>query len=153
MKRRFQTIFNENNIRIVDDYAHHPTEIKATLNSALTIKKKGLANRIVAVFQPHRYTRFHGLWEDFKTCFDNADEIFVIDVYPAGEAPIAGFLSQDFCTQTGFKYLDGNMEYAVSKLTPQIREGDFIIGLGAGSINTFTKFLAESLRKEVCQKN
>lgn len=153
MKRRFQTIFNENNIRIVDDYAHHPTEIKATLNSALTIKKKGLANRIVAVFQPHRYTRFHGLWEDFKTCFENADEVFVIDVYPAGEAPIEGFLSQDFCTQTGFKYLDGNIEYAVSKLLPLLNEGDLVIGLGAGSINMFTKILAENLREKECLKS
>src|SRR3990172_3198746 len=90
VKRRFTTTGIVNNVTVIDDYAHHPVEIASTLRAgrdALSSKSKG---RIIAVVQPHRYTRLSSLFEEFCACFENADAIIVADVYSAGEEPIAG---------------------------------------------------------------
>ncbi|HYL79442.1 MAG TPA: UDP-N-acetylmuramate--L-alanine ligase, partial [Candidatus Acidoferrum sp.] len=84
--RRFQIKGEPNGILVVDDYAHHPTEIQATLNAA----KRGFGRRLIALFQPHRYTRTQALLKDFHTAFYQADRLFVTEIYPAGEAPIPG---------------------------------------------------------------
>ena len=141
MKRRFQLAAEVNGIKIIDDYAHHPTEIEATLKSAKELKDKKIVKRIVAIFQPHRYTRLHGLWDEFKTCFANADKIYVTDVYPAGESPIVGYSASDFCEQTGYKYLGGTLEEVAISLDGKFQEGDIILALGAGSIVKLSQIL------------
>ena len=84
--RRFELKKTVRDIMIIDDYAHHPTEIRATLDAA----KKGWHRRVVAVFQPHRYSRLAHLQTRFATAFNQADVLIVTEVYPAGEAPIPG---------------------------------------------------------------
>ncbi len=146
MKRRFQLAAEINGIKIVDDYAHHPTEIEATLKSAKEIKDKKIVKRIVAIFQPHRYTRLHGLWDEFKTCFANADKVYVVDVYPAGEKPIFGYGAKEFCEQTGYTYLSGTLENAAKLLDNQFSEGDLVLDLGAGSIVQLSQILKDRLK-------
>tara|TARA_R110002124_G_scaffold91372_3_gene232660 strand:+ start:62 stop:1525 length:1464 start_codon:yes stop_codon:yes gene_type:complete len=91
VKRRFTTTGVVNDIRIIDDYAHHPEEIKAVLSTARDIvRRESKGGRVIAVMQPHRYSRLSGLFDDFCKCFDAADEVLVADVYTAGETPIAG---------------------------------------------------------------
>lgn len=141
MKRRFQLAAEINGIKIIDDYAHHPTEIEATLKSAKELKDKKIVKRIIAIFQPHRYTRLHGLWDEFKTCFANADKIFVTDVYPAGESPIDGYNASDFCAQTGYNYLAGDLENVAIALDGEFQEGDIVLALGAGSIVKLSQIL------------
>ena len=86
VKRRFTKVGEVNGITVIDDYGHHPVEISAVLKAARTTTK----NRVIAVVQPHRYSRLQSLFEEFCTCFNDADHVVVADVYPAGEAPIDG---------------------------------------------------------------
>ncbi|MDD3593497.1 MAG: UDP-N-acetylmuramate--L-alanine ligase [Candidatus Gastranaerophilales bacterium] len=148
MKRRFQLIYDTNSIKVVDDYAHHPTEVLATLKSADELKSKGLVNRVIVIFQPHRYSRLHGLWEDFKTCFQFTDKVFITEVYPAGESPIEGFNAKDFCEETGFTYAQGSFDEVLEQVYPYIKEGDIVLGLGAGSITKLTAKIVDRLKNE-----
>jgi len=145
MKRRFQLAAEVSGIKLIDDYAHHPTEIEATLKSAKELKDKKIVKRIVAIFQPHRYTRLHGLWDEFKTCFANADLAFVTDVYPAGESPIEGYGAKEFCEQTGYTYLAGSLEEVASQLDGIFEEGDIVLALGAGSIVKLAQILKDRI--------
>ena len=90
--RRLERKGEKNGVLVIDDYGHHPTEIKATL-AAL----KNLGRRIVVIFQPHRYSRTQMLWDEFGQSFSNADEVFIADIYPAGEDPIDGVSAQLIC--------------------------------------------------------
>ena len=87
VKRRFTKTGEANGITVIDDYGHHPVEIAAVLKAARAGRRKG---KVIAVVQPHRYTRLHNLFEDFCTCFNDADTVIVADVYAAGEQPIEG---------------------------------------------------------------
>src|SRR5690606_26442754 len=86
VKRRFTNVGEVDGVTIIDDYGHHPTEINATLQAAKQVSK----GRVIAVVQPHRYTRVRDLFEEFCKCFNHADKVMVLDVYPAGEEPIEG---------------------------------------------------------------
>ena len=86
MKRRFTRTGEWNGVTIIDDYGHHPVEIAAVLKAA----RESTKGQVIAVVQPHRYTRLQSLFEPFSTCFNDADAVIVADVYPAGEAPIEG---------------------------------------------------------------
>src|SRR5215813_7239000 len=86
VSRRFTKVGEARGITVIDDYAHHPVEIAAVLSAARTATR----GRVIAVVQPHRYTRLANLFEEFCTCFNDADHVIVADVYPAGEAPIEG---------------------------------------------------------------
>ena len=97
MGRRFQKVGEFNNIKIYDDYAHHPSEIKTTLASVKNAVKD--KNRVVAIFQPHRYSRLHGLWEEFKNSFTYADKLIITDVFPAGEEEIKDINSKTFTNE------------------------------------------------------
>ena len=139
MGRRFQKVGEINGIKIYDDYAHHPTEIKATLDAAAS--KFGKDN-VVAVFQPHRYTRLQSLWNEFKTAFDNANRVIVTDVYAASEDPIKGISGEKFAQDlVGSEYLSGDMKSVAKKLLPTLKQGDVVIGLGAGTITNLGKEL------------
>ncbi len=93
VKRRFTKVGQFNGANIIDDYAHHPVEIKATLETA-KITKTHNKSRIIAIFQPHKYSRLENLFDDFVACFKEADIIYVLDVYAAGEQPINGINSE-----------------------------------------------------------
>lgn len=135
VQRRFQIKVERRGIMVVDDYGHHPTEIKATLQAA----KTGWEKRVVAVFQPHRYSRTVSLFDDFLTAFYQADHLVVTDVYSAGEQPVQGFdgaaLTRGI-VEHGHKnahYVSGQ-QAVVDHLKRHVREGDIVITLGAGNI-------------------
>ena len=142
MGRRFQLVKEFDGIQIIDDYAHHPSEIKATLSASRNIHK----GRIVAIFQPHRYTRFKGLWGDFLSSFDDADIVFVTDVWRAGDEPIEGFDSSDFAEQLGARctHLKGSMAEISAEIAKFIKPDDMVLTLGAGDITNIGKFIYEN---------
>jgi UDP-N-acetylmuramate--alanine ligase len=135
IQRRFQIKGEKKGILVVDDYGHHPVEIMATLKAART----GWAKRIVAVFQPHRYTRTQALFKDFLTAFYDADVLILTDIYPAGEDRIEGVESKalfEGLREYGHKdvtYLSDKKE-VVEHLLRVISPGDLVITLGAGDI-------------------
>ena len=141
MGRRFQKVCEINGVEVYDDYAHHPTEIKATLDAAAS--KFGQEN-IVAVFQPHRYTRLKSLWKEFKNAFLEADRVVVTDVYAASEDPIEGISGQAFAKDLGAEYIGGNMQEVAEKLLPTLENGNIVIGLGAGTITALGKELEKA---------
>ena len=155
MGRRFQKVADFRQIEIIDDYAHHPTEIISTLNAVENINKK-----IVAIFQPHRFTRLKGLWNEFTDCFLNAkiSTLFVTDVYCASEEPIEGINSENFVknlVEKGFKgdvfYVDGTIEQAAKKIHPKLEENSIVFTFGAGDITKMGKSL-ESLENSQIKK-
>ncbi|MFQ5645706.1 MAG: UDP-N-acetylmuramate--L-alanine ligase [bacterium] len=133
--RRFQVKGESGGVLVIDDYGHHPTEIKATLAAA----RNGWARRIVAVFQPHRYTRSRDLLQEFYTAFYQADLLVVTGIYPAGEAPIPGISGQTIVEgvkEHGHKNVVYEPEFGkISSLVAGLVEpGDMVITLGAGDI-------------------
>jgi UDP-N-acetylmuramate--alanine ligase len=135
--RRFQFKGEEKGVTVIDDYGHHPTEIKATLSAA----RIGAPNRrIVVLFQPHRYTRTNDLMDEFASAFNNADVLFVTDIYAASETPIDG-INAEVLTGRIKSYGHKNAEYvgalegAPEILREHVREGDLVITLGAGSVH------------------
>lgn len=141
MGRRFQHVCDlEYDIKVYDDYAHHPTEIKAVLDAAST--KFGKEN-IVAIFQPHRYTRLKGLWQEFKCAFPNTGRVIVTDVYEASEDPIEGITGENFAKEIKAEHLSGTMEEVAKQLLPTLKKGNIVVGLGAGTITALGKYLKE----------
>ena len=130
----------KNGIKVYDDYAHHPTEIKAVLDAAST--KFGKEN-IVAVFQPHRYTRLKGLWNEFKESFSDAGRVVVTDVYEASETPIEAITGENFAKEISAEHFSGKIDNVAEKLFPTLKEGSIVIGLGAGTITSLGKYLKE----------
>lgn len=152
-RRRFQLIGEAEGIAIYDDYAHHPTEVKATLKAA---RGGWPARRIIAVFQPHRYTRTMFLHREFGEAFDEADVIVLSDIYSAGEAPIKGVTGRLIAEQVR-KKTDKKVAYIPRKekipeyLMSVIKSGDIIVVMGAGDIYTIAKELfyrLSSVKKE-----
>src|SRR5687768_3052727 len=134
--RRFQFKGTANGITVVDDYGHHPTEILATLSAA---KNSAGGRRTVVVFQPHRYTRTQELFDEFALAFNNADLLFVLDIYAASEQPIEGVTAEvltENIRRFGHKNANyiGAMETATAKVVPRLQEGDLVITLGAGTV-------------------
>lgn len=141
MGRRFQKVCEFDGITVYDDYAHHPTEIRATLEAASL--KYGKEN-IVAVFQPHRYTRLKGLWKDFLNAFADSERVIVTDVYAASEDVIEGINGSNFAHDLSAEYLKGSIEEVAKKLLPTLKKGDIVVGLGAGTITSLGKELEKA---------
>jgi len=146
MGRRFQKIGTVNGVTVYDDYAHHPQEIKASLKTL----KDGINGRgkVIAVFQPHRFTRLKNLWNDFKKAFDNADMLFVLDVYSAGEKPEDGITAENFVkdlNRENIFYIKGSIKEAASKIAPYLQTGSYVMTLGAGDVTNLGRYLIESL--------
>jgi UDP-N-acetylmuramate--alanine ligase len=147
--RRFQFRGEAGGVLVVDDYGHHPTEIKATLAAA----KIGSGGRhIVVLFQPHRYSRTHDLMEEFARSFNNADTLFVTDIYAASEEPIEGVTAEALTTAIKrFGHKDvryvGALENAAEMLRDQVQPGDLVITLGAGTVNRVSEQLLTLLRE------
>jgi len=136
-ERRFQFKGEEQGVTVVDDYGHHPTEIKATLSAA---RIGAPSRRIVVLFQPHRYSRTNDLMDEFASAFNNADMLLVTDIYAASETPIEG-INAEVLTGRIKSYGHKNAEYvgalegAAENLRGKVREGDLVITLGAGSVH------------------
>lgn len=147
--RRFQLKAQANDILLIDDYAHHPTEILTTLKAA----RDGWNRRIVAVFQPHRYTRLYHLFNEFANCFENADVVVLTDIYPAGEKPIQNVSSERLAEAIIGKEVifHQDIDSLPEKVLSIVRPGDMVLFLGAGSITTAAthaaKLLEESAQK------
>lgn len=137
VKRRFQIVGESKDVMIVDDYAHNPAKIKATLRAA----KDGWKRRTVAVFQPHRYTRTKFLRKEFLDAFEDADLLLVSEVYSAGEVPIPGVTGEDLAGEIRRAHPEksvlfaGTEEEMVKKLLESVAPGDIVITLGAGDIH------------------
>ncbi|HEV8591666.1 MAG TPA: UDP-N-acetylmuramate--L-alanine ligase [Pyrinomonadaceae bacterium] len=148
--RRFQFKGEVGGITVIDDYGHHPTEILATLSAA---KNGAGGKRTVVVFQPHRYSRTQELFDEFALAFNNADVLFVLDIYAASEQPIEG-ISAEVLTENIKKYGHKNVSYigdietAASKVAPVLREGDLVITLGAGSVTRLSEEIIEQLKSK-----
>ncbi|MDK2784160.1 MAG: UDP-N-acetylmuramate--alanine ligase [Bacillota bacterium] len=147
--RRFELVGKVGGIYVVDDYGHHPTEIKATLSAA----KLGHFNRIICVFQPHRYTRTKFLHREFGTAFGQADELIITDIYPAGEAPIAGVSSKlivdAVAAQDGpYPVYIPELKDVVPYLLGRVRPGDLVLTVGAGNVWTIGVELVAALGQQ-----
>jgi UDP-N-acetylmuramate--alanine ligase len=134
--RRFQVRGEAAGVLVVDDYGHHPTEIRATLEALRTLAG---GRRTVVLFQPHRYTRTRFLWDEFCRCFALADVLLLTDVYAAGEEPIEGVSSHSLAAalaESGHPQAEwaGGLEQASERLAQVVREGDVVLTLGAGSV-------------------
>lgn len=141
MGRRFQFVCElKDGVKVYDDYAHHPTEIKAVLDASSA--KFGKEN-IVAIFQPHRYTRLKGLWDEFKGAFANANRVIVTDVYEASEDPIEGITGENFAKEIGVEHFKGSIEAVAEQLLPTLKTNNIVVGLGAGTITNLGKYLKE----------
>jgi UDP-N-acetylmuramate--alanine ligase len=147
VKRRFTRVGEWNGAVIIDDYAHHPVEIAAVLRAA----RESAKGQIIAVMQPHRYTRLHDLFEQFCTCFNDADAVIIAPVYPAGEQPIAGADRDSLVTGLrahGHKQaipLNGPEKLA-GLIKGMAKPGDYVVCLGAGSITQWAYALPGELK-------
>jgi UDP-N-acetylmuramate--alanine ligase len=146
VKRRFTRTGEWNGVVVIDDYGHHPVEIAAVLRAA----RESTSGQVIAIVQPHRYTRLAALFEPFCTCFNDADTVMVAHVYPAGEAPIAG-ADRDALVMglraRGHRQvvaLDGPSEIA-ARVRQLARSGDIVVFLGAGSITQWAYALPSEL--------
>jgi len=145
-KRRFERRYDGEGIVVVDDYAHHPTEIRATIAAAKTLGFK----RVIAAFQPHRYTRTQALQPEFGSAFYEADKLFLTEIYPAGEKPIPGVTGATVrdtviaAGQVDVTY-ERDLQKLVHHLTVEARAGDLILVMGAGDIYKVAQTVAEKL--------
>jgi UDP-N-acetylmuramate--alanine ligase len=142
--RRFQLKGCARGVNVVDDYGHHPTEIRATLSAA---KESGYAH-VHVIFQPHRYTRTRDLMSEFATAFDDADTVQVLDIYAASEDPIAGVDAPALVRAIGRKEVQyaSSFEEAVHRAVAQAADGDVILTLGAGSVSQASTLVLEELQ-------
>ncbi len=149
VQRRFQIKGEAKGIIVVDDYGHHPTEVKATLAAAAS----GLERRVVVVFQPHRYTRTQHLLEEFFTAFNQADKLIMMDIYAAGEKPIPG-VSGEALYEGIKKHGHRDVTYIADKekiadhMAEVLRRGDLMITLGAGDVWKIGEQVLERLNSQ-----
>lgn len=147
VKRRFTRTGEWNGVAIIDDYGHHPVEIAAVLKAA----RESTSSKVIAVVQPHRYTRLQSLFEEFCTCFNDADAVIVADVYAAGEAPIAGIDRDHFVLglrahgHRNVIALDGAAQLA-GVVRNIAGRGDYVVCLGAGNITQWAYALPDELK-------
>ena len=146
--RRFQLRGVASGVSVIDDYGHHPTEIKATLAAA---RQCGF-RKIHVIFQPHRYTRTRDLMEEFTTAFGDADSLFVLDIYAASEQPIEGITGEALAhriREAGGQHVEyaGSFSGAVDSVSSLAEDGDMILTLGAGSVSQLGPAILEKLKQ------
>ncbi|MDE3080236.1 MAG: UDP-N-acetylmuramate--L-alanine ligase [Paracoccaceae bacterium] len=151
VNRRFTKVAEVNGVTIIDDYGHHPVEIAAVLKAARQAVSEHAGARVIAVHQPHRYTRLHALFEDFCTCFNEADVVAIAEVYAAGEDPIPGASRDDLVAGLiahGHRHARAILDEAdLARLVKeQARPGDIVVCLGAGTISTWAHGLPERMK-------
>ena len=148
--RRFEVRGEERGILVVDDYGHHPEEIRATLRAA----REGFARRLLVAFQPHRYSRTRDLFDDFLGAFDDADLLLLTEIYPAGETPVAGVTGEALYQALKRRgHLDirwvAGRERLAQTIVEVVRPGDLVLVLGAGDISRTADELLAMLRTGV----
>jgi UDP-N-acetylmuramate--alanine ligase len=146
VKRRFTPTGEWNGVKVFDDYGHHPVEIKAVLKAA----RESCPGKVVAIAQPHRYTRLHDLFNDFASCFNDADTVMVAPVYAAGEDPIEGVSSEALVARIrAGGHRDARAISGPADIEPAVRAiarpGDFVVFLGAGNITQWAYALPGEL--------
>ena len=154
--RRFHLRGRAAGVSVIDDYGHHPTEIRATLAAAKTCG----FGKIHVVFQPHRYTRTRDLMEEFRAAFGDADSLFVLDIYAASEKPIEGITAEALARSIGStggsnagsggrsaQYVSSFAD-AVSAAAAAAQDGDMILTLGAGSVSQLGPMILEKLKEQ-----
>lgn len=145
-KRRFEIRMDDGDFMLVDDYGHHPSEIKATLETARQVAR----GRVLVAFQPHRYTRTQALQKEFGPCFDLADRVWITEIYPASEKPIPG-VSGQLLVDSAKVHGHSGVEYHESmatlheKMAAELQPGDLLLTLGAGNIHECGTRLAADL--------
>ncbi|MGA0541640.1 UDP-N-acetylmuramate--L-alanine ligase [Neotabrizicola sp. VNH66] len=150
VNRRFTKVAEVNGVTIIDDYGHHPVEISAVLKAARQAVSATPGARVIAIHQPHRYSRLSGLFEDFCTCFNEADVVAIADVYAAGEDPIPGASRDDLVAGLiahGHRHARACLDEAdLARLfREQARPGDIFVCLGAGTISAWANALPAKL--------
>lgn len=149
VQRRFTLRGTAAGVRVIDDYGHHPAEIKAVLNAALQVAQK----RIAVLFQPHRYTRTQALFEQFLTAFDHADLLYIMDIYPASERPIEGVSGEAVCKgiqsrgHKSCRFLSDRKTIPL-EIARDLQEGDMLITLGAGDVTRLGPEILEELQRK-----
>jgi UDP-N-acetylmuramate--alanine ligase len=146
VKRRFTKTGEARGVTVIDDYGHHPVEIAAVLTAA----RQASRGRVIAVVQPHRYTRLHSLFDGFATCFNDADAVLVADVYSAGEQPIEGVNAEALVQgmrERGHRHVEymPDPKNLAQQIAPMVRAGDLVVCLGAGSITYWAQSLPSEL--------
>jgi UDP-N-acetylmuramate--alanine ligase len=142
--RRFTVVGEIDGVALVDDYGHHPAEIRATLAAA----RRAYNGRVITVFQPHRYTRTQSLFDEFARAFNDCDELLVVPVYAAGEQPIAGVsagrLAEAIATHGhhNVRYFD-DLNLVAETLAADLTSGDVIVALGAGDVNKVLRLVQQ----------
>lgn len=159
VRRRFSKVgtiaLSDGSATIIDDYAHHPVEIRAVLEAAREEAHagKGASGRVIAIAQPHRYSRLHDLMDDFQNCFNEADMVFITPVYAAGEEPVEGVDADALVT--GLKSRGHRSAQTVADedalaeaLAKQVESGDIVVCLGAGDITRWAAGLADDIGRK-----
>lgn len=152
VQRRFQLIAQCNGIKIIDDYAHHPTEIKALMEATHGIKR----GRMITVFQPHRYSRTKFLKEEFGKAFEGNDLVIITDIYAAGESPLEGVSAEVIVQELQKNGINvvyiNSLDDVVSYLLQEIRSGDTVLTVGAGNVWTVGRKLAAGIEQCLLRK-
>jgi UDP-N-acetylmuramate--alanine ligase len=146
VKRRFELVGEATGVRIMDSYAHHPSEVKADLAAA---RMRFPGRRIVCLFQPHTYTRTTYLLDEFRTCFHDCDALFVADTYAAREDPSQGMNAHQLATEIAdppAEYV-GTVKHAAAVVASHLREGDVFFTVGAGDVNEAGPMVLEALKR------
>ncbi len=149
VERRFETVGRAAGVRVVDDYGHHPAEVRATLGAARQVHQ----GRVVVAFQPHRYTRTRDLWDEFATAFNDADVLLLTEVYAAGEDKLPGIESGALAEairahgHRDVRFVP-DLEEVLAELSRSVRPGDLVLTLGAGSISTLARRLLAQLEAD-----
>jgi UDP-N-acetylmuramate--alanine ligase len=142
--RRFELKATEHGIRIIDDYGHHPTEIRVTLEAARRYAGDG---RVLVIFQPHRYSRTQAFLDGFATSLDLADDVTLLEIYAASEKPIHGITSELIAAKMERGHYLPNFVQASDRIIEMAQPGDVIITLGAGDVNSLAPIIAEGLQR------
>ena len=151
VKRRLTNLGEVNGVTVIDDYGHHPTEITASLNAVRQMVENRGKGRVIAVVQPHRYSRVYDLFNEFVHCFLGADLAFIADIYEAGEKAINGISKNDLVARAQEKGNDNiydieNLDNLAKELQNYLQDGDIVICLGAGDITKYAAKLFEQLK-------
>jgi UDP-N-acetylmuramate--alanine ligase len=142
--RRFELKATEHGIRIIDDYGHHPTEIRVTLEAARRYAGDG---RVLVIFQPHRYSRTQAFLDGFASSLDLADDVTLLEIYAASEKPIHGVTSELIAAKMERGHYLPNFVQASDRIIEMAQPGDVIITLGAGDVNSLAPIIAEGLQR------
>ena len=157
VKRRFTKTGEVKSVSIIDDYAHHPEEIKATLRTARQVTKLNLEAKVVAIVQPHRYTRVESLFSEFIHCFDDADIVFISDIYSAGEKPIDGINKEVMISSLRHHYKNkkilslDNIDKLPEYLDHLVSKGDIVVFMGAGTSTKWANEFPDSWKNFINQ--